>query len=103
MLIFFEELEEMARFYGTVSGSGKTLSTKTGSAKTGLTVKCRGWNVGVSAQTFIDCTGKDGIDIYVDSGSSEASAPIRIGTVFEAENGGEPIFVPNLDMRRLQK
>ena len=61
----------MARFYGLVRGRARTVATRLGNEKLGLSVRAQGWNVGV----FVDCrvdkqTGKDIIYVYKTGGTN---------------------------------
>ena len=49
----------MARFQGTVRGSGRTEAAKCGSAKTGLQVEAGSWSGGVYVNLYVDSAGKD--------------------------------------------
>ena len=44
----------MARFYGSIYGSGKTIAQKAGSKDSGINAHIRGWNIGVNVNLLVD-------------------------------------------------
>lgn len=57
-------------FYATVTGRGKTASTRGGTKKTGLNAHVRGWDIGA----YVELSHEDGRDIvrvYQTGGSND--------------------------------
>jgi hypothetical protein len=59
----------MARFRGTVQGN-KGGASRLGSPKSGLTVTCDGWNLGIEVHASVDENGKDVFTVYKTGGSN---------------------------------
>jgi hypothetical protein len=81
----------MAHFYGGVIGKAKTMATRLGSEKSGITTFCNGWNLGVDVDSRLLSDGQDAFVIKLTTGSSNARAEVILGTVV-LEND-EPVLV----------
>ena len=71
----------MARFYGEMRGNRGTV-TRLGSAKSGMHVHIRGWNVGVVVRCGV-VDGKDYIDVWKTRGSNDPRPEILVNTIEE--------------------
>lgn len=60
----------MSRFYGSIQGNRGT-ATRMGTAKSGMIVHIRGWDVGVKVICDVDKDGKDVIAVYETGGSND--------------------------------
>jgi hypothetical protein len=80
-----------SRFYGTLQGGRGAAKTATDPQH----VTINGWDSGVMVVPTYLGTRKDNIDafeVYATSGSHATANPVKIGTVYQGENG--PVFVP---------
>lgn len=72
----------MARFRATIHGN-RGLSSRLGTAKSGMISKVNGWNIGVKIIAFVGEDGNDRIEIYKTGGSNMATKDKLIHTVTE--------------------
>lgn len=82
----------MARFRGTVVGSGNEAS-RLGNKSSGLVVRANGWNVGIKVSCFVNQDGEDEIVVHKTGGSnnlSEMEELARITSAPDYENTEEP-------------
>ena len=69
----------MSHFYGSMQGS-RGLTTRCGTANSGMTVHVRGWDFGVEVDVFEDGnTGEDMARVYL-TGGSNGSGRQYLGT-----------------------
>ena len=72
----------MAHFYGGVHGH-RGEATRLGTKRSGLSVFCNGWRIGVKASLYADESGSSDLDtITVDltCGSGHSGESVRLGT-----------------------
>lgn len=74
----------MAHFYGTLSGSGRTESTRCGHKSTGLTATANGWDIGGKIELHYNpITQQNEVSFYITSGSNKNSR--KLFTITEEE------------------
>ena len=67
----------MARFYGQIEGTARTMASRTGSKNSGIWAHIRGWDVGVKiCGRYDETTGKDVFDVYRTGGSNDSSGDL---------------------------
>ncbi len=74
----------MAHFYGTIHGAAKNPATQRGHSE--LITHNNGWHSGVTVRSRVLPDGQDIHEIYITSGSGDASGPVFIGSYYQ--NGG---------------
>ncbi len=67
----------MAKFRGTVQGM-KSEASRLGSANSGLTTACQGWNLGIKVYAEVDSNGYDQFTVYRTSGSNHSEPDVKI-------------------------
>lgn len=76
----------MARFYATVKGQGKTIASRLGGKKSGITTSTNGWTAGVdvygSAHGEVDI-----FEVFATSGSSGGKSPRHLFTIRALPDG----------------
>ena len=82
----------MARFYGSIQGSGKTEATRMGTANTGIHAHVRGWDAGVKVRCFVNDVGADVCEVYSTGGSNNPSGDKLLATVREHDISQEHLF-----------
>ena len=69
----------MAHFYGDMTGN-RGVTTRMGSADSGIQAHLRGWNIGGGVRCFVDEDGNDCVSVDLTSGSRGSRGSSNIGT-----------------------
>lgn len=79
----------MARYYGSIRGSGRTDATRAGTAASGIRAHIRGWDVGAR----VDVVDRDGVDVVTVSATGGSNESARERDVAEIRNVGGRLVV----------
>ena len=71
----------MSRFYGSISGTAKTIATRKGTTTSGIKGHIRGWNIGIKVHCQINENNEDICFVYMTDGSSERTSDKLIAVV----------------------
>ena len=78
----------MSHFHASLTGSGKSTATKTGTKTSGISGHIRGWNAGVKIIGMSRSDDTDTFQIFITSGSNGGASDRLIGFV---DNDGDYI------------
>jgi len=84
----------MARFYGSIYGSGKTIAQKAGSKDSGINAHIRGWNIGVNVNLLVDKDDNDIVSINLTGGSNDNFSKKCLGR-FKLNKKGTIVKIKN--------
>ena len=66
----------MSHFYGSMTGSAKTVATRCGTKSSGISAHTRGWDCGIATEAHYREDGKE-IHTVAITGGSNATRPVR--------------------------